>query len=413
MKVYAARRPAAMVLAALATGFITAATVAAPAQAAPGDSFRLVAVDVGSASNRVEWGNAKPIYLLMQNASRGETGATITISLPIGAQFIDDYEDCTYSDYPTGAPVDTGMSGFVYGPTRVTCELPFVFAPGQILPLFNPVTGDSAFNLVTGRNAPGPAKLSAEFGATESEPEPELLARAAAPSGKTLAAKLASFSSASSRRAEQSDTINGKGPIHIGKGTVPFYVFTARNTIDVTVTAPALTATIGSTVTLAFVIKNLGPSDGSGPNVKLKAPSGTVFVNDGEDDPPWCHVPGTDGGPWTEATELNCSFESYFPVSQFSNPDGVRGEMPLKINSTPGTDGTVTVSGEMDGSTESNPENNVAPIVVTITGGGLPVTGANAMLIGGVGLAVVVIGGGLFLISRRRRVVPVAPSQDG
>ncbi len=45
-------------------------------------------------------------------------------------------------------------------------------------------------------------------------------------------------------------------------------------------------------------------------------------------------------------------------------------------------------------------------------GGGLPVTGAQAGLIGGIGLAVVVAGGALFMVSRRRRVVLVAPGDE-
>jgi hypothetical protein len=45
-------------------------------------------------------------------------------------------------------------------------------------------------------------------------------------------------------------------------------------------------------------------------------------------------------------------------------------------------------------------------------GGGLPVTGAQAGLIGGVGLGVVAVGGVLFLMARRRRVVLVTPGDE-
>ncbi|MFY1688643.1 hypothetical protein [Plantactinospora sp. WMMB782] len=45
-------------------------------------------------------------------------------------------------------------------------------------------------------------------------------------------------------------------------------------------------------------------------------------------------------------------------------------------------------------------------------GGGLPVTGVQAGLLGGVGAGVVVLGGALFLLSRRRRVVLVNPGDE-
>ncbi|MFB6393405.1 hypothetical protein [Polymorphospora lycopeni] len=45
-------------------------------------------------------------------------------------------------------------------------------------------------------------------------------------------------------------------------------------------------------------------------------------------------------------------------------------------------------------------------------GGGLPVTGVQAGLLSGIGLAVVAAGGAMFLISRRRRVVLVTPGDE-
>ncbi|MEV4654914.1 hypothetical protein [Micromonospora sp. NPDC049301] len=46
------------------------------------------------------------------------------------------------------------------------------------------------------------------------------------------------------------------------------------------------------------------------------------------------------------------------------------------------------------------------------TDGGLPVTGPQAGLIGGIGVAVLVAGGVMFVISRRRRVILVAPADE-
>lgn len=74
-------------------------------------------------------------------------------------------------------------------------------------------------------------------------------------------------------------------------------------------------------------------------------------------------------------------------------------------------------------STESNPTNNTARIVITGgqggsgdgsggsggSGGGLPVTGAPAVALAGVGAAVLALGAVLFVMFRRRRVAFQTP----
>ncbi|WP_026267768.1 LPXTG cell wall anchor domain-containing protein [Micromonospora sp. CNB394] len=96
----------------------------------------------------------------------------------------------------------------------------------------------------------------------------------------------------------------------------------------------------------------------------------------------------------------------------------------MKIKSTPGTDGTIVVDGATS-STESKPENNTARIVVAVgnggpgtgdsgdgtggTGGGLPITGAPAATLAGVGTVVLAAGAVLFVLFRRRRVAFQAP----
>ncbi|HEX5596296.1 MAG TPA: cell wall anchor protein [Micromonosporaceae bacterium] len=70
------------------------------------------------------------------------------------------------------------------------------------------------------------------------------------------------------------------------------------------------------------------------------------------------------------------------------------------------------------GVTEVDASDNVDNFSVVLakadggTGGNLPVTGAEAGLIGGVGLAVVVVGGVMFLMARRRKVVLVTPEDE-
>jgi hypothetical protein len=77
------------------------------------------------------------------------------------------------------------------------------------------------------------------------------------------------------------------------------------------------------------------------------------------------------------------------------------------------------VSAKSAGVTEVDQSDNVDGFAVVVAaqggaggGGSLPVTGVQAGLIGGVGLAVVIAGGVLFLVARRRRVVLVTPGDE-
>ncbi len=85
----------------------------------------------------------------------------------------------------------------------------------------------------------------------------------------------------------------------------------------------------------------------------------------------------------------------------------------LKIVSATVADGTVEVKGS---GADDKLANNKAALKVTVLpgtgGGGLPITGAKAGLYGGVGLGVLLLGGGLLFLARRRRVVLVAPGDE-
>jgi LPXTG-motif cell wall-anchored protein len=97
-----------------------------------------------------------------------------------------------------------------------------------------------------------------------------------------------------------------------------------------------------------------------------------------------------------------------FPAKA-SGYQGVKEKMKLRIISTPGDDGTLRVRSHPENA-ESNPANDEVKLVVTVggSGGGLPVTGANAALVGGIGGGVVAIGAALFFFAKRRRVVVVS-----
>ncbi|MFC3501744.1 LPXTG cell wall anchor domain-containing protein [Micromonospora krabiensis] len=189
-----------------------------------------------------------------------------------------------------------------------------------------------------------------------------------------------------------------------------FRFWSKKNVLDVAVTAPAVKGAVGQTVDLTYEVVNNGPSDGGGPGVIITAPSGTVLLP-----AEWCYTDGTPGEVLPESGKLRCNFESEFP-SVASGYGRIKATVKLKIKSAPGTDGTIVVNGAMS-STESNPANNTARIVIIGgegdgsggSGGGLPVTGAPAAALAGGGAAVLALGAVLFVLFRRRRLAFHAP----
>lgn len=134
-----------------------------------------------------------------------------------------------------------------------------------------------------------------------------------------------------------------------------------------------------------------------------------MLVADEECNGPWCYFLDQDGQPVEELPEVTCGTESEWPAVG-SGYQGVKETMKLRINPTPGDDGTLRVRPHPE-SAESDPANDEVKLVVTVGGsgggggggGGLPITGANTALLGGIGGGVVVIGAALIYFARRRR----------
>jgi LPXTG-motif cell wall-anchored protein len=186
-----------------------------------------------------------------------------------------------------------------------------------------------------------------------------------------------------------------------------FAYWSKKNTLDVSVTAPAVQGGVGDTVTVAYEVVNHGPSDGGGPSVVITAPSGTVLLAPAD----WCYTDGTPGTLLPESTKLRCDFESLFPATA-SGFGKIRSTVRVKIKSAPGKDGTIVAKSVGLASAESKPSNNTVRIVISSSGGsggGLPVTGAPAGTLIGVGAGVVLFGLVALVLVRRRRVVLELP----
>ncbi|MCW6004201.1 LPXTG cell wall anchor domain-containing protein [Micromonospora sp. CPCC 205371] len=358
--------------------------------------------DINSAKDPVGGGDLRPVTAAIYNDGDTPTGDWyVQISVPTGAGIVEQYSDCEYRDWWPGEH----PAGYVYGPNVVTCP-----APPDLEPLgvgegiaFVDETGESLFHVAFGKNLRGPGETggSVQVGLVddlESERAPRRLTRKGS-SGKTFADAVADLKPTprAANRREGNTSNNWAG----------FAIWTKPNTHDFAVTAEPVSGSIGDIVEIPYAVINNGPSDGAA-GWRFKAPTGTVLVSDDEYDGPWCYFLDESGHPVKELPEVSCSTEGEFPAKA-SGYQGVKGKMKLRIISTPGDDGTLRVRSYPENA-ESNPANDEVKLVVTVggSGGGLPVTGANAALVGGIGGGVVAIGAALFFFARRRRIVVVS-----
>jgi len=173
------------------------------------------------------------------------------------------------------------------------------------------------------------------------------------------------------------------------KGT--FSVHTAANPANLGIVGGSAQGAVNSTVTIAVKATNDGPASSPASAVKITAPSGTELVS----------------------LPVGCQFDTPGKVatcvlSVTAKKDATMVFSFKILSGTVGSDGKAEIAGPLD---DPNNGNNSAALTITVTGG-LPITGANATLIGGVGLGVLLAGLALYFAARRRRVVLITPVED-
>jgi len=173
-----------------------------------------------------------------------------------------------------------------------------------------------------------------------------------------------------------------------GDDVADFTVFTTENPADLAVTATAASGHVGDTVSIAVTVKNNGPATVTDAAATITAPSGTTIVD-----------------------QLGCATVTAGKVVKctgtLKSGESNTGTFKFRIdNATVGPDGKATIASSIK---DPNLTNNTAAITITVLPTGLPITGARAGLIGGAGLAVLLVGGVLVVMARRRRYVLVAP----
>lgn len=371
---------------------------------ASGPDLVAAADDLSTESDPVGPGDTAPMHAAVIN--EGDTAATdftFNFSLPTGAVVVERYSDCTYTDYwPNAVP----GNGYAYAPSEVSCVVPLTLEPGEALLLFDEQTGESVFNARFGRNLSGPEQHYGSFGvALAGELKAAKGTKRTKGNGPSFATKVKKLQAATAKRGDARKRLAAQ-ELDESDNVAEFSFWSKKNTLDLAVTAPAVAGAVGRTVEVAYEIVNNGPSDGGGPRLDITAPTGTVLLP-----AEWCYTAGTDGEQRPESRKLRCNFESLFPTVH-SGYGRIKASVQVKIKSAPGTDGTIVVSSTGVASTESDPANNTARIVITTdggSGGGLPVTGPATGALAGGGAGVAALGLAFLVMSRRRRVVLVAP----
>ncbi|MBB4958562.1 hypothetical protein [Micromonospora polyrhachis] len=198
----------------------------------------------------------------------------------------------------------------------------------------------------------------------------------------------------------------------------------------------------GDRTLVAGFVFNWGDQVAAGLQVKVKLPKQVTFAET-EDDCDYSADKRTATCTYRDFTLMPESFSGegdlgavfYWPVRVAEDVEGpvtlaggswtvnALGQAPVpqvsRSAAKPLPKNAKMVSAEHVGADEVDFTDNVDDFAVVVAGagnggggGGLPVTGVQAGLIGGIGVAVVVAGGVMFLLARRRRVVLVTPGDE-
>jgi LPXTG-motif cell wall-anchored protein len=174
--------------------------------------------------------------------------------------------------------------------------------------------------------------------------------------------------------------------------TDTFVVTTTSPRADLAVTSASVRAGGLGEVAVPYAVRNSGPSTATGVLARITAPTGTAFAGT----PAGCTaVPG--------GRELRCAV-----AGTLAPGATVKASMPVRITDrSVGEDGRIVVSSAV---ADPVTRGNSVRLDVSVAGGflgraigGLPVTGAQAGLIGAAGGVLLALGGALVVLSRRRK----------
>jgi LPXTG-motif cell wall-anchored protein len=348
---------------------------------------------------------------------------TITIEVPHSVGFVERYQDCTYETDWYGTPKPAGT---VYGPSTVTCTVPWLpLGHGMVLNGKRGNKNVELFTLAFGSNLDGPAYKDIKVSArTATLPALPACALTATPTCATLARELAD--EAGLKLPTGPGSPKPAPEIEPADNDATFQIATGANPADLAVAAAKATGKVGDTVDVKIGVKNRGPADAPSWRAELTAPAGTTLVGTTD---AWCKK--------ASPVKLVCDHPALLPVSAGPYAAGITFTAKVKIlSANVGGDGLVAVS---QPGTEKDAADNKARIQIEVpgvggggagggpvggagggaaggggaapAGGGLPVTGSQAALIATAGAIALLVGAVLFALTKRRRVALVTPDE--
>jgi LPXTG-motif cell wall-anchored protein len=331
-----------------------------------------------------------PAPLIANHGNRTAVGLRVTFGIGDPTIVPRQYEDCTYTD------------------TAVTCDVATTLAPGFEVEL-------PPFEFSTTADAMGVKGIWVSVAAIEESETPDAAAATAkkagsggwggAPVARQIAARIASETNPDDNGAE--------------------YTFEVENTFDVEALGATATGAVGDVVKVVVGAKNNGPGTIDTTRAQepawwfyLTVPPGTEVVAV----PDRCAGKVVNGDSFEYvagrlgAQQYQCKHEGF----RFPTGTSTTVEFSLKITTVTADATGNVLTDDPDATTPRNPdtkpENDKAAVVINPTSGGgsggggstgggdsLPITGTNAVALAGVGFGLVVAGGGLYLVSRRRR----------
>lgn len=335
-------------------------------------------------------GDAVQMPVAFFNAgNRTVNGVRVTFTVD-SALIPEQYDDCQYSDASrTGAHL-------------VVCDIPEIFQPGD------GVFG--MFNLTVAKDAYGRADVDQYV---EGSDEPSTLSKV----------KLTRPSTGRHLVLKRTTRPNA---LDIDKND-NFALFSTQisNGHDLAALGATGSGAVGDTVKVKVGIKNNGPGTLDSTRGAVPAayfvfipPTGTTVVT--VPTSAFCvSIVEENGSPTPKNGAPGGTYYRCGTSDLFKAGDSYQVEFGLKIDKANVTKGSVSLNDKYATDPtyhDDNTADNTADVVLTVTGGtggSLPVTGAQTGMIAAAGLVVLALGGLLYILARRRRVILVAdPDQS-
>ncbi|WBB96067.1 MULTISPECIES: hypothetical protein [unclassified Solwaraspora] len=303
-------------------------------------------------------------------------GVQVVLSTGLDLELPDRYDNCEYN------------ADFL----ELTCQILGEVGPGEVFTLHE----ETPLRVRVGETAPGPSE--------------RIVVVSVLPLGDDEVAALGTMSARSAGNELRLATLEPLPDLNDTDNWTEFLVNIPNQPADSVAIGATVQGAVGDVVDIEVGMRNDGPADlilpgqAWAPSAVVTLPVGVEAVAVGDR----C-APVVDGSPvWDDRGQPNGLV--YFCRPTHSPVAGESFHYPFQVEivGAAGAAGSIVIDG---GVQDPDTDNNTAEITLGSggegAGGGLPVTGANAGLLAGVGAVLVVAGAVAVVMFRRRRIVTV------